>query len=439
VRIGLAQLNTRVGAIDANTNGVIEAAVDARDRLGCDLVLYPELALCGYPPEDLLLHRGLKSRVTAAFETVRREVSGIAFLLGYPEYTGESIYNSAALIRDGRILANHRKQILPNYAVFDEKRYFQPGGGPTVVEIAGQQCGIIVCEDAWEPPPCRASVAAGARLVLVINGSPYHMHQQRIRESILAKRARENDVPIVYLNMMGGQDELVFDGASFAVAADGTVVFRAPSFETGIFVVEAQSARGATVIPPQSVAATLPLTESVYRALVLGTRDYVEKNGFPGVVLGLSGGVDSALTLTVATRPRSSAACSARKRSADSAGSTWSAPGKCPASNSRLSRTSNRTASPDAISRDASALTMLGTLYFAATARSTSAKATFFDAGFGIDTGRRSTKVTPLTIPTSVRAQRKLEDFQSRPLRWIACFDAIHPYPVGQSRASSSR
>jgi NAD+ synthase (glutamine-hydrolysing) len=300
VRIGLAQQNTRVGAIEANTMGVIDAAVDARDRLGCDLVLFPELALCGYPPEDLLLHRGLKSRVTAAFERVRRDVSGIALLLGYPEYVGSSIYNSAALMRDGRILANHRKQILPNYAVFDEKRYFQPGVGPTVVEIAGQQCGIIICEDAWEALPCGASVAAGARLVLVINGSPYHMHQQRIREDIIAERARENQVPIVYLNMIGGQDELVFDGASFAVAGDGTVVFRAPSFETGLYVVETRGTGGAAAIPRQSVAATLPLTESVYRALVLGTRDYVEKNGFPGVVLGLSGGVDSALTLTLA-------------------------------------------------------------------------------------------------------------------------------------------
>jgi NAD+ synthase (glutamine-hydrolysing) len=300
VRIGLAQLNTRVGAIEANASGVIDAAIAARDRFGCDLVMFPELALCGYPPEDLLLHRGLRNRVSAAFERVRREVSGIPVLLGYPEYAGDTIYNSAALISDGRILANHRKCILPNYAVFDEKRYFQPGAGATVVEIAGHRCGLIVCEDAWEPPPCRASVAQGAGVILVINGSPYHMHQQRIREGIVAKRAVENQVPIVYLNMVGGQDELVFDGASFAVASDGSVVFRAPSFEAGLHVVEAQSAGAATVIAPQSVAQILPLTESVYRALVLGTRDYVEKNGFPGVVLGLSGGIDSALTLALA-------------------------------------------------------------------------------------------------------------------------------------------
>jgi NAD+ synthase (glutamine-hydrolysing) len=300
VRIALAQLNTRVGAIDANAQSVIDSALHARKRLGCELVLFPELVLCGYPPEDLLLHRGLRNRVAAAFERVRREVAGVAVLVGYPEYSENLLYNSAALIRDGRILANHRKQLLPNYAVFDEKRYFRAGGTATVIEISGHRFGLIICEDVWEPEPARASAAAGADVILVINGSPYHMHQQRIRENVVAERARENGLPIIYLNMVGGQDELVFDGASFAVAADGSVVFRAPAFESGTFVVEVEKVHGVTIVPPQEIATTLPLTESVYRALVLGTRDYVEKNGFPGVVLGLSGGVDSALTLAVA-------------------------------------------------------------------------------------------------------------------------------------------
>jgi len=299
VRIGLAQLNTRVGAIEANTDAIIATALDARDRLDCDLVLFPELSLCGYPPEDLLLHRGLRDRAAAALERVRREVSGVACYLGYPEYA-ERLYNSGALLRDGAVLANHRKRILPNYAVFDEKRYFEPGDRATVVELAGQRIGLLICEDVWEPEPSRASAAAGAELLLVINGSPYHMQQQRIREDTVIARARETGLPFVYLNMVGGQDELVFDGGSFAVAADGEIVFRAPSFESGLHVVEVEARSGSAVVPPQAVTPRLPTAESVYRALVLGTRDYVEKNGFPGVVLGLSGGVDSALTLTIA-------------------------------------------------------------------------------------------------------------------------------------------
>jgi NAD+ synthase (glutamine-hydrolysing) len=300
VRIALAQLNTRVGAIDANAQAIVDGAIDARDRLGCELVMFPELALSGYPPEDLLFHRGLRHRAAAALERVRREVTGITLLVGYPEYVDNQVYNSAALIGDGRVLANHRKQLLPNYAVFDEKRYFRAGDKATVAEIGGIRFGLLVCEDVWEPEPARASAAAGAEVIIVINGSPYHVHQQRIREEVVAKRTRETGVPIVYLNMVGGQDELVFDGASFAAAADGSVVFRAPAFESEIYALEIEKQRGIAVIPPQESAPRLPLAESVYRALVLGTRDYVDKNGFPGVVLGLSGGIDSALTLTLA-------------------------------------------------------------------------------------------------------------------------------------------
>ncbi len=300
MRIALAQINTRVGAIDANTESVLEAAAQARDRLGCEFVLYPELTLSGYPPEDLLFHRGLRDRVEAAFTRVREGVSGIAMCLGYPEYDGEAIYNSAAMLRDGEILANHRKWALPNYAVFDEKRYFTAANGPTVTEIGGCRFGLIICEDAWTPEPCRACREAGAEVILVINGSPYHMNQVAERERILAERARENGVPLIYLNLVGGQDELVFDGGSFAVDAGGEVVFRAPSFEAGIHVVEVDTAGARPRVPPQAVAPPLSIVESVHAALVLGTRDYVEKNGFPGVVLGLSGGIDSALTLSIA-------------------------------------------------------------------------------------------------------------------------------------------
>jgi NAD+ synthase (glutamine-hydrolysing) len=299
VKIGLAQVNTRVGAIDANATKVLEYAAQARSQ-GCELVLFPELTLCGYPPEDLLLHRGLRDRVAAALKTVRAGVQGITICIGYPEYDDAFIYNSAALLRDGQVLANHRKQALPNYAVFDEKRYFQPGQTATVADVGGCRFGLVICEDAWVPEPCEATAAAGAAAILVINGSPFHMHQQQQREEVLAARARETSLPLLYVNMVGGQDELVFDGGSIVVDATGTVVFRAPQFDEGLYIVELDVAGETATIPTAALAPALPLVERVYRALVLGTRDYVEKNGFPGVVLGLSGGVDSALTLAIA-------------------------------------------------------------------------------------------------------------------------------------------
>jgi NAD+ synthase (glutamine-hydrolysing) len=301
LRIALAQLNTRVGAIDANTKKVLDCAARARDELHCDLVLFPELTLCGYPPEDLLLHRGLRSRVEAAFAKVKEGVRGVAVYLGYPEYDGDAIYNSAALIRDGAVLANHRKIALPNYAVFDEKRWFTPGEAATVVDLDGVKLGLIICEDVWVPGPCRAPAQAGAQAILVINGSPFHMSQQRVREQVLAARAKENSLPLLYVNMVGGQDELVFDGGSLCVDSAGEVRLRAPLFEEGLYVVELDRRSGklepVADAPP---APTPPLAERVYGALVLGTRDYVNKNGFAGTVLGLSGGVDSALTLAIA-------------------------------------------------------------------------------------------------------------------------------------------
>ncbi len=300
MKIALAQLNTRVGGIDENAEKVLEAAAHARDVLGCELVLFPELTLSGYPPEDLLLHRGLRDRVEAAFERLCKSVSGIAMFLGYPEYQGEFIYNSGALIANGQIIAKHRKRVLPNYGVFDEKRYFQPGMNATVATVGGVCAGMIICEDAWDPEPSRAAAEAGAKLLLVINGSPYHANQPQVREEVLARRARENGFPLLYVNLVGGQDELVFDGGSLALDATGEVVFRAPFFEEGIFTVDVDVDGGVPTLRPGSIA-PLPSDEaSVYGALVLGTRDYVEKNNFKGVVLGLSGGLDSAMTLAIA-------------------------------------------------------------------------------------------------------------------------------------------
>ncbi len=300
MKIGLAQLNTHVGAIDTNTKKVLATAKRARDELGCDLVIFPELTLSGYPPEDLLLHRGMRLRVEAALEEVRTGIDGIGLYVGFPEYDGELIYNSGALLSDGVELARHRKQVLPNYAVFDEKRYFESGSEPTVVEFTGVTLGLTICEDTWESRPCAAARAAGAEIILVLNGSPFHMESQKNRERALNDRALENGIPLVYVNMIGGQDELVFDGGSMAMDASGSVVFRAPAFEENIYAVEALPGEEGVRLVPGEVALELPVAERVYNALVLATGDYVDKNGFNDVVLGLSGGIDSALTLCVA-------------------------------------------------------------------------------------------------------------------------------------------
>ncbi len=300
MKIGLAQLNTHVGAIDTNTKKVLATAHRARDEFDCDLVVFPELTLSGYPPEDLLLHGGMRRRVEAALEEVRQGADGIGVYVGFPEYAGGVIYNSGALFCDGVELARHRKQSLPNYAVFDEKRYFESGDGPTVVEFRGARIGLTICEDTWEPDPCAAARAAGADAILVLNGSPFHTQSQLKREGALAARARENTIPLIYVNMVGGQDELVFDGGSMVVDSGGSVVFRAPAFEEDLYVAELETTSEGLEPVAGDVAELLPVAASVYRALVLGTRDYVDKNGFDSVILGLSGGIDSALTLCVA-------------------------------------------------------------------------------------------------------------------------------------------
>ena len=301
LKIALAQLNLLVGDVRGNVTKVVASARRAHSELGADLVLYPELALSGYPPEDLLFHRGFRRQIEAGLAQLRAELGEAAVLVGFPEYAGAGIYNAAALIARGEIAAIHRKAELPNYKVFDEKRYFQAGSQPTVVNSRDFKTGLLVCEDIWEPPAAQLARADGAQLLVVINASPYEIHKQREREEIARARVREVRLPLAYVNLVGGQDELVFDGNSFVMDAEGQVVMRAPPFEEGTWVVEfTRDARGRVVPVPGRVAAELSDEESVYGALVLGVRDYVEKHGFPGVVMGLSGGVDSALTLAIA-------------------------------------------------------------------------------------------------------------------------------------------
>jgi NAD+ synthase (glutamine-hydrolysing) len=300
LRIALAQLNLFVGDVGGNTQRVIDTAAEARDRLNADLVLFPELALSGYPPEDLLFHKGLRRQVAAALERVRSEVTGVTVLVGYPDYTDDAIYNAAVLVRDGKPVANYHKQELPNYLVFDEKRYFKPGQESCVVEIKGIRVGLLICEDIWEPKPARAAQVAGAQLLVVINGSPYSLQYQRRREDIVRARVKDTGLPVVYVNLLGGQDELIFDGGSFVMNAAGEVVQRAPLFEEQLYAVDVDLIDGKAVPRPGHIEPELSEEASVYGALVLGVRDYVSKHRFPGVVLGLSGGIDSALTLAIA-------------------------------------------------------------------------------------------------------------------------------------------
>ena len=300
LRIALAQLDLLVGDVHGNANQVITTARRAHADQAADLVLFPELTLSGYPPEDLLFHRGFRLQIESALERVRAEVRGPHVMLGFPEYTSAGIYNAAALIADGQTVAIHRKAELPNYKVFDEKRYFQPGAQPTIATIKGFRVGLLICEDIWEPEPAQLARSGGAELLVVINASPFEIHKQRERELVVRKRVLDVGLPVAYVNLFGGQDELVFDGNSFTMDAQGEVVFRAPPFQVGTYTTEFER-QGRKIVPkPGPVAPEQSDEASIYAALVLGVRDYVTKHGFPGVVMGLSGGVDSALTLAIA-------------------------------------------------------------------------------------------------------------------------------------------
>jgi NAD+ synthase (glutamine-hydrolysing) len=230
--LALAQVDLLVGDVQGNLALVQRESQRARDELAADLVMFPELTLCGYPPEDLLFHRGLRAQIEHALTQLSSSAHGIDVVVGFPEYDGTQIYNSAAVVREGRLEALRRKGCLPNYRVFDEKRYFTAGTEPAVFECRGFRLGLLVCEDAWEPEPARRACAAGAELLIVVNASPFEMRKQREREQVLCARATECRVPIAYVNLVGGQDELVFDGNSFVMDAAGTVVM--PSAHSGV-------------------------------------------------------------------------------------------------------------------------------------------------------------------------------------------------------------
>jgi NAD+ synthase (glutamine-hydrolysing) len=296
----MVQLNTLVGDFDGNVALVLEQVAAAEKRYERCILVFPELTLCGYPPEDLLLRPSIEGRTVQALQQVCDGVGHSHVVVGYPRVKAGKRYNMAGLIHRGEILAEYAKHCLPNYQVFDEKRYFEAGVDACVVPVYGVNVGLTICEDIWEPDPVRLSRDAGADIILNLNASPYHRGKADERRRLLAKRAQENSIPVVYVNQVGGQDELVFDGGSFAVDADGQVCAQAPHYETGCYTLHLEGERGGWKLTGEINPQHQDDHASVYQALVLGVRDYVNKNRFSGVVLGLSGGIDSALTLAVA-------------------------------------------------------------------------------------------------------------------------------------------
>ena len=295
IRIALAQINSTVGDLAGNADRIAECAGHAR-AAGAQLMVTPELALAGYPPEDLLLRPDFYRACARSLAELARRIEGIAVVVGHPEEHRGDYFNAASLLRGGRVEATYRKHRLPNYEVFDEQRYFAAGFEPCVVEVNGVHCGINICADVWEPGAADAARQAGAELLLALNASPYHMNKQATRYEVLRERTRATGMPVLYANMVGGQDELVFDGASFALDRDGRLAAQLPQFAEALEFVD--YADGA--LCPGAIAPERPLEAEVYDALVLGVRDYLGKNGFPGAIIGLSGGIDSALTLAIA-------------------------------------------------------------------------------------------------------------------------------------------
>ncbi|MDH4418510.1 MAG: NAD+ synthase [Acidovorax sp.] len=302
-----AQLNFVVGDMPGNAQKIIAAAREAYAQ-GARLLLTPELAICGYAAEDLFLRPAFIAACDDAVKTVARETAGLkglAIVLGHPQAlvpdapAFSACFNAASVLRDGRIEQTYAKRELPNYQVFDERRYFVAGDKPCIFEVEGMRVGVLVCEDAWFAAPARDAAAAGAQLLAVINASPFHLGKSAEREATMRERVAETGLPLVYAHLVGGQDEVVFEGRSFALNTDGSVAGRGPGFEEKLVFARVHLEQVAIKIEAD-IAPEKSLEADLWDALVLGVRDYVGKNGFPGALLGLSGGIDSALVLAIA-------------------------------------------------------------------------------------------------------------------------------------------
>ncbi|EKD74080.1 MAG: hypothetical protein ACD_45C00083G0002 [uncultured bacterium] len=299
LRIAIAQLNLTVGDIQGNLAKLIHTAKSARDTLLADVIVFPELSVTGYPPEDLLLRKSFLDAANEALNTFKAEVENIYCVVGHPHATSQGLFNSCSVIYNGTIVGRYAKQHLPNYGIFDEYRYFTPGNTPCVVPIHGIPVGIMICEDLWQPGPTQQIANQGARLILIPNASPFEIDKHEQRHLVLAKRAKSAQLPIIYVNCVGGQDEIVFDGGSMAIDQEGKISQYAGFGCEALLPVDIEISSTQTTVP--SAPFVLPTEEQrVYEALVLGVKDYIEKNHFPGVLVGISGGIDSALTLAIA-------------------------------------------------------------------------------------------------------------------------------------------
>ncbi|MFC4159543.1 NAD+ synthase [Chitinimonas lacunae] len=300
MKIAIAQFNATVGDLAGNTDQVLAQLALARQQ-GADILLCPELTLAGYPPEDLLLRPSFYAACNEQLDRLLDAADDITLVVGHPQWLGEERFNAVTVMRDGHIVLRYQKMVLPNNEVFDECRYFTPGAGAGVFE---QRChdgstvrvGVLICEDVWHLEPAAEAAEQGAELLLVPNASPYHLGKEGVRSAIVRNRVEETGLPLIYCNWVGGQDELVFDGSSFALARDGSLAARLPAFEPALEMVEFQNGD----LLPGAIAPALEHEAAVYRALTLATRDYIDKNRFPGAIIGLSGGIDSALTLAIA-------------------------------------------------------------------------------------------------------------------------------------------
>jgi NAD+ synthase (glutamine-hydrolysing) len=299
LKIALAQLNLHVGDIDGNLKKLIQSAKTAHDTLNADVIIFPELSITGYPPEDLLFRKAFIDAAANSLDQFKKEVRDIYCVIGHPLLQDKKLFNACSVIYNGEVLGCYLKQYLPNYSIFDEYRYFTPGSAPCVVPIKGIPVGITICEDLWHDAPAQQAKAAGARLILSPNASPFEIDKHEQREKILEERAKATDLPIIYVNCVGGQDELVFDGGSMTINNEGKICQHAGFFNETLFPVnciisdnQIQFEESPFMLPGKE--------ELIYQALVLGVHDYVEKNHFPGVLIGVSGGIDSALVLAIA-------------------------------------------------------------------------------------------------------------------------------------------
>ena len=295
MKIAIAQINCTVGDLTGNTTKILAYAERAKLQ-GASLLLSPEFGLCGYSPEDLLLRDGFYRACALSLRELAQQIHGITVVVGHPHQIGDKHYNAASILRDGKIIDTYFKHSLPNHSVFDEERYFEPGDLPCIFEMEGIKFALNICADIWEEHAALRARNAGAEVLLVLNASPFHLEKQVSRYEAIRNRVSETDLAVVYANMVGGQDELVFDGASFAMDAQGILTHQLPSFVEELGIVEIENGH----LLPGKIVPSLTQEESIYRALCLGVKDYIGKNKFPGVLLGLSGGIDSALTLSVA-------------------------------------------------------------------------------------------------------------------------------------------